>query len=311
MPPELQPFLSLGDEVAAARSAGRPLVALESTIVCHGMRHPRNVQTALRMQEIIRDHGATPAMIAVIDGKPTAGLSDAQIEHLGEAGEKIAKASRRDLPVLAATQESGATTVAATMVIAAMADIAVFATGGIGGVHRDADTTMDISADLQELAHTNVAVVCAGVKSVLDIAKTLEYLETQGVPVLGFETDTLPAFYTVSSGLAVDRRMDRTADIARTMRAKWDMGLDGGLLVGVPIPAAAALEPEHIDNIIDEALQAMRKDGVTGKATTPYLLQRIAEQTQGESLDANIALALNNARVAAGIAVHYQKLSTS
>lgn len=300
--------LTLGAEVAAAVRAGRPVVALESTIVCHGMPFPKNVETAFEMQSAIRDAGAVPAMVAIERGALSAGLSDAAIERFGREGSQIAKASRRDLPFLMSEGADGATTVAATMWIAAQAGISVFATGGIGGVHRGVETTMDISADLEELAQTNVAVVCAGVKSVLDLPRTLEYLETRGVPVIGYGTDTLPAFYTTSSGLPVDRRIDAPEAIANLMRSKWEAGLAGGLVVAVPVPAASALEPDLIDGVIERALTELRVKGISGKDTTPFLLSRIAEQTEGASLAANIALAINNARVAAQISKHFAGL---
>ena len=272
------------------------------------MPYPQNVETAMAMQNAVRAGGATPAIVAVLDGRPTAGLDDDQVEWLGRQGDRISKASRRDLPFLIAGGESGATTVAATMLIAARAGIRVFATGGIGGVHRGVEDTMDVSADLEELSHTDVAVVCAGVKSVLDVQKTLEYLETRGVPVIGYGTDTLPAFYTQSSGLAVDRRLDTPQGVARTMDAKWNLGLRGGLVVGVPIPPHAALDQKRIDSVIEDALEQSRHAGIVGKAITPFLLQRIAENTGGDSLNANIALAVNNAGVAADIATAYRNL---
>ena len=299
----LLPDLSPGVDLALREN--RPVVALESTIVCHGMPYPQNVETARRIQDNIRSEGAEPAMIAILDGRMKAGLTDQQIEFLGREGQNITKASRRDLPFLVSGNLNGATTVAATMIIAARAGIRIFATGGIGGVHRNAETSMDVSADLQELAHTDVAVVCAGVKSVLDIAKTLEYLETQGVPVIGYGTDTLPAFYTQSSGLPVDYRIDSPEQVAAVLHAKWGLSLRGGAVVAAPVPAEHALDPADIDTVIDDALTEMSQRGITGKDTTPFLLARIAEQTGGQSLDANIALALNNAKVGARIARAY------
>jgi pseudouridine-5'-phosphate glycosidase len=301
-------LLDLSSELSDGLSDQRPAVALESTIVCHGMPYPQNVETALRIQDAIRDEGATPAMIAIIDGRLKAGLDDTQIEFLGREGQQITKASRRDIPFLVAGQGNGATTVAATMIVSSLAGIPVFATGGIGGVHRGAESSMDISADLQELAQTDVAVVCAGVKSVLDIPKTLEYLETQGVPVVGFGTDTLPAFYTQSSGLPVDYRVDDAAGVASALHAKWTLGLRGGMVIAAPVPEAHALDPDEIETVIAEAIGDMQQRGITGKATTPFLLSRIAEKTAGRSLAANIELAVNNARVAARISRAYAQL---
>ena len=303
--------VALDADVSEALAERRPVVALESTILCHGMPYPQNVETALRIQQAILDEGAVPALIAVIDGRPTAGLGEALIEQLGRQGAQITKASRRDLPFLVARGQDGATTVAATMIVAAMAGIRVFATGGIGGVHRGVETTMDVSADLEELARTNVAVVCAGIKSVLDIAKTLEYLETRGVPVVGYGTDTLPAFYAESSGLPVDYRVDNPREAAYALKAKWDLGLNGGMVIAAPIPEAHALEPAEIDAVIEDALTVMRERGISGKAITPFLLSRIAGQTGGRSLAANIELAVNNARIGARIAREYAELGVS
>lgn len=300
--------LDLTAEVKEALADNRPVVALESTIVCHGMPYPQNVETAMRIQATLRDEGAVPAMIAVTEGRLQAGLDDAQIEKLGREGQRVAKASRRDLPFLLTRKLNGATTVAATMIVAAMAGIRVFATGGIGGVHRGVEATLDISADLQELARTNVAVVCAGVKSVLDIAKTLEYLETQGVPVIGYATDTLPAFYARSSGLPVDYRIDQPPEVALALKTKWDMGLEGGILIAVPVPELHALDPAEIDAVIEESLAVMNERGIVGKSITPFLLSRIAEQTGGRSLNANIELAVNNARIGARVAGAYAEL---
>jgi len=300
--------VQLGPEVAAAREARRPIVALESTIVAHGMPWPQNVETALRLESEVRALGAVPATVAVIDGRLKAGLTHDEIERIGRAGKAIAKASRRDLPVLVARGESGATTVAGTMIVAALAGIRVFATGGIGGVHRGAATSFDISADLAELARTPVAVVCAGAKAVLDLRLTLEYLETHGVPVLGYRTDRLPAFYYRDSGLAVDARVDESADIARIMRAKWRMGLDGGLVVANPIPEAFELAPDVVERAIEEALREAQARAVAGKAVTPFLLERINALTGGDSLHGNIALVVNNARLAARVAVAYAAL---
>lgn len=294
--------LDIAPEVAEALRAGQPVVALESTIISHGMPYPKNVASASAVEEAIREVGAVPATIAVAGGRLKVGLSTDEIERLGKLGQKAIKCSRRDLPFVLARQQDGATTVAATMIIAAMAGIRVFATGGIGGVHRGVEETMDISADLEELARTNVAVVCAGIKSVLDIGRTLEYLETAGVPVVGYQTDTLPAFYSRSSGFAVDYRVDNAADVAAAMQVKWQIGLQGGLVIAVPIPAEHALDRDEIDGVINEAIDEMQRQGVTGKDTTPFLLARITERTGGRSLEANIQLVINNARVAARIA---------
>jgi len=300
-------YLDIAPEVATALAAGNPVVALESTIISHGMPYPRNVETATAVEAVIRDGGATPATIAILDGHLKAGLSQDEIQHLGERGSEVVKCSRRDLPFIITRKQDGATTVAATMIIAAMAGIRVFATGGIGGVHRGVEDTLDISADLEELARTNVAVVCAGVKSILDISRTREFLETKGVPVVGFETDTLPAFYSRSSGFAVDFRVDAAAEVAEALRTKWGIGMDGGMVVAVPIPEQHALDGDEINSDLYEAITEMQRQGITGKDTTPFLLARIAERTGGRSLEANIQLVLNNARVAAEIAVEMSR----
>ena len=297
--------LDIAPEVAEALRAGQPVVALESTIISHGMPYPKNVETASAVEQAVREVGAVPATIAISGGRLKVGLSKDEIERLGELGSRVIKCSRRDLPFVLARKEDGATTVAATMIIASMAGIRVFATGGIGGVHRGVEETMDISADLEELARTNVAVVCAGIKSVLDIGRTLEYLETAGVPVVGYQTDTLPAFYSRSSGFPVDYRVDNAAEAAAAMRIKWALGLHGGLVIAVPIPQAHALDGDEIDDVIDEAIAEMQRQGITGKDTTPFLLARIAERTGGRSLEANIQLVINNARVAARIAMQF------
>ena len=314
------PYLDIHPEVAAALADGRPVVALESTIISHGMPWPQNVHTALAVQAAVRALGAVPATIAVIDGRLQAGLDNGQIERLGRAGQRVAKASRRDLPFLlagcvvsgagpGAEPGLGATTVAATMIVAALAGIRVFATGGIGGVHRGAATSFDISADLQELARSNVAVVCAGAKSILDIGLTLEYLETHGVPVIGFGCDRLPAFFTRDSGFGVDLRLDDPVAIARVMRAKWAPALggalNGGLLVANPIPAEWALPREAVDAAIAAALADAAAQGITGKLITPFLLDRVNQHTGGGSLAANIQLVLSNARLAASVAVAF------
>jgi len=295
-------MLDIATEVFAALDANKPVVALESTIISHGMPYPRNVETAMAVEAALRDGGAIPATIAVLDGKLKVGLSLDEIQSLGQLGLDAIKCSRRDLPFVVARKMSGATTVAATMIIAAMAGIRVFATGGIGGVHRGVEETMDVSADLEELANTSVAVVCAGVKSILDIGRTLEYLETKGVPVIGYQTDNLPAFYSRDSGFPVDYRVDTAEEIAAAIKAKWAMKLNGGLLIGVPLPEEHAMPKEEIDSVIVDAIAEMQQQGISGKETTPYLLGSIVERTGGKSLDTNIQLILNNARAAAEIA---------
>ena len=296
--------IDYSNEVARAFSRGQAVVALESTIISHGMPYPENISTAQTLEDTIRQAGAAPATIAVLDGRIKIGLTQEQIEFLGQA-DNIKKASRRDLPVIIAEGAHAATTVAATMIAASMAGIRVFATGGIGGVHRGAETTFDISADLQELARTDVAVVCAGAKAILDLQLTLEYLETLGVPVLGYGTDELPAFYSRSSGLQVDSRVDTPQQTAAVLAAKWTCGLKGGVLITNPIPEAFSMQKEKIDNAIEVALAEARRIGIFGKELTPFLLEKIKELTGGESLNANIELVKNNAAVAAGIAVAY------
>ncbi len=291
--------LDISPEVRRALDESRPVVALESTIISHGMPYPRNVETALLVEQTIRDNGAVPATIAVIGGRLKAGLSHEEIEYLGKSGRAVAKASRRDLPALVARGADGATTVTTTMMIAHMAGIKVFATGGIGGVHRGAETTMDISADLEELAQTPVMVVCAGAKSILDLGLTLEYLETKGVPVIGYGTDELPAFYTRESGFGVDYRVDTPAQLAAMFRAQRELELRGGMLVTNPIPEEYSMDKSVIDRAIEQALAECREKGIHGKETTPFLLARVVELTGGNSLESNIKLVLNNARVAA------------
>ena len=291
-------YLDISPEVSKALDEGRPVVALESTIISHGMPYPRNVETALMVEQTIRDNGAVPATIAVIGGRLKAGLSPEEIEYLGKTGRGIAKASRRDLPALVARGADGATTVTTTMMIAHMAGIGIFATGGIGGVHRGAETTMDISADLEELAQTPVMVVCAGAKSILDLGLTLEYLETKGVPVIGYGTDELPAFYTRRSGFGVDYRVDTPAQLAAMFKAQQELGMKGGMLVTNPIPEQYAMDKEVIDAAIDQAVRESREKGIHGKETTPFLLARVVELTGGDSLESNIQLVLNNAVVA-------------
>ena len=301
------PYLQINPEVAQAVAQGKPVVALESTIISHGMPYPQNVETALAVEKIIRDNGAVPATIAILGGKLVAGLTPEQIEYFGKKGQAIAKASRRDLAVLCAKGEDGATTVATTMLIAHMAGIRIFATGGIGGVHRGAETTMDISADLEELAHTPVMVICAGAKSILDLGLTLEYLETHGVPVLGYGTKELPAFYTRTSGFSVDYRLDTPEELAKAFLAQNQMGLCGGMLVTNPIPEAYSMDPAVINGAIDQAIAQCNQQGIHGKATTPFLLAKVAEITGGDSLAANIQLVFNNAKLAAQVACAYCK----
>ncbi|HEV7372782.1 pseudouridine-5'-phosphate glycosidase [Arenibaculum sp.] len=306
----MQEYLSIRPEVAEALQANRAVVALESTIISHGMPYPRNVETARTVERTVRAAGAVPATVAILDGRIRIGLDDEDLERLA-TGPEVMKVSRRDLPVALATGADGATTVAATMICAKLAGIAVFVTGGIGGVHRGAETSFDVSADLEELARTDVAVVCAGAKAILDLPKTLEYLETRGVPVLGFGTDELPAFYTPGSGLPVVRRCDTPEEVARILRAKWQLGLRGGVVIGNPIPAAAALDAAAIDAAIAEAQAEAASRGVRGKEVTPFLLSRLEALTEGRSLEANVALVAHNARVGARIAVAYAALHTA
>lgn len=301
----LEQYLDIQPEVAEALANNQPVVALESTIISHGMPYPRNVETALLVEETIRENGAVPATIAIIEGRLKVGLSKDQIEYLGKAGSAVTKVSRRDIPFMVAAKKDGATTVAATMILAAMADIKVFATGGIGGVHRGAQDTFDISADLQELANTNVAVVCAGAKSILDLALTREYLETQGVPIVGYQTDSLPAFYTRESDHSVDYRLDSAEAIASVLKAKWELNLEGGLVIANPIPVEFAMPLETINNAIEQSLSEADEQGIVGKESTPFLLARVCELTGGNSLDSNIQLVLNNARLGAAIAKEY------
>ena len=300
-------YLDISPEVKAALDEGRPVVALESTIISHGMPYPQNVETALLVEQTIRDNGAVPATIAVIGGRLKAGLSHEEIEYLGKTGRGVAKASRRDLPALVARGADGATTVTTTMMIAHMAGINVFATGGIGGVHRGAEVTMDISADLEELAQTPVMVVCAGAKSILDLGLTLEYLETKGVPVIGYSTDELPAFYTRKSGFGVDYRVDSPEELAAMFRAQRELNYKGGMLVTNPIPEQYAMDKEVIDKAIEQALAEAKEQHVHGKETTPFLLARVVELTGGDSLESNIKLVLNNATVAAKTAAELAK----
>jgi pseudouridine-5'-phosphate glycosidase len=298
----MQAFLQFSPEVQAARAAGKPVVALESTIISHGMPYPQNVQTAREVEQVIRDAGAVPATIAIIDGRICIGLADDQLELLGQSKDAI-KVSRRDLAYVLAQKKLGATTVAATMICARLAGIEVFVTGGIGGVHRGAETSFDISADLQELAQTSVAVVCAGVKSILDIGLTLEYLETHGVPVVSVGQAAFPAFFTRDSGFKADFQLDTPEEQARFIRTKWQLGLEGGVVVSNPVPEVSAMQGEEIDAIIAQALREAGEQGVKGKLVTPFLLARIKELTGGRSLVTNIALVKHNALVGAQLAV--------
>ena len=301
-------YLDILPEVAQALKDGKPVVALESTIISHGMPYPQNVETALNVERIVRENGAVPATIAIIGGRLKAGLSPEEIEYFGKKGTAIAKASRRDLAMLCARGEDGATTVTTTMMIAHMAGIKIFATGGIGGVHRGAETTMDISADLEELAQTPVMVVCAGAKSILDLGLTLEYLETKGVPVLGYGTRELPAFYTRQSGFEVDYRVDTPEELAKAFKTQQTLGLKGGMLVTNPIEPQYAMPLDVINKAIDQAIAESVEKGIQGKQTTPFLLARVAELTGGDSLASNIRLVYNNARLAAQVAAHLSEL---
>ena len=299
---ELNKYLKLSPEVADALQNGKPIVALESTIISHGMPYPQNVETAYACERVCRENGAVPATCAIIGGKLCAGLTAEEIDYLGREGAKVTKASRRDLPMLLAKGMDGATTVAATMIIAHMAGIKVFATGGIGGVHRHGEDTMDVSADLDELGKTPVCVVCAGAKAILDLPRTMEYLETKGVPVIGFGTDELPAFYTAKSGIPLTWRADDPKEVADAIHAAEELGYDGGMLVTVPIPAEWSMDPDYINGAIDKALQEADAQGVTGKAVTPFLLAKIKDITVGSSLASNIQLVFNNVKTAARIA---------
>ncbi|MDO5702992.1 MAG: pseudouridine-5'-phosphate glycosidase [Lachnospiraceae bacterium] len=301
-------YLDISEEVRAALAEGKPVVALESTIISHGMPYPQNVETALKVEQVIRDNGAVPATIAILGGRLKAGLTKDEIEYLGKKGAGVAKASRRDAALIVAKGMDGATTVTTTMMIAHMAGIEIFATGGIGGVHRGAETTMDISADLMELSSTPVMVICAGAKSILDLGLTLEYLETHGVPVLGYGTDELPAFYTRKSGFHVDYRVDSPEELAKAFRVQRDLGLKGGMLVTNPIPEEYSMDPDVINRAIDEAIDASIRDGITGKAATPYLLAKVKELTGGDSLASNIQLVMNNAALAAKTAAAYANM---
>ena len=305
---DLKKYLEISPEVQKALDEGRPVVALESTIISHGMPYPQNVETALNVEKIIRDNGAVPATTAIIGGKLRVGLSKDEIDYIGKKGLKVTKASRRDIPVLVARGEDGATTVAATMILANLAGVSVFATGGIGGVHRGAETTMDISADLEELASTPVMVICAGAKSILDLGLTLEYLETHGVSVLGYQTEELPAFFTRKSGFKVDYRMDTPKELAAAFKAKNDLGLHGGMVVANPVPEEYAMDADYITKSIAEAIDEANAKGIKGKDTTPFLLDKLEKITGGSSLKANIQLVYNNAKVATQIACELSRM---
>lgn len=300
-------YLEISPEVRSALEGQLPVVALESTIISHGMPFPENVETALKVEQAVREHGAIPATIALLNGKLKAGLSEQEIVHLGKTGREVVKTSRRDIPFILAKGIAGATTVASTMIIAEMAGIRFFATGGIGGVHRGAAETLDISADLQELARTSVAVVCAGAKSILDIGLTLEYLETFGVPVVGFGTDEFPAFYTRNSGFQVDYRIDTPGELAKALKIKWEPALKGGVIVANPIPEEHEPALIPIQQATEAALAEAQSMGIKGKEITPFLLAKIKALTGGESLRANVALVLNNAKLAARIAAAFAK----
>lgn len=303
--------LKISDEVKSALQEGKPVVALESTIISHGMPYPKNVQTALLVEKTVRENGAVPATIAIINGVCTVGCSKDEIEHLGKAGLSVTKTSRRDIPVVVAKGLDGATTVASTMILAAMAGIKVFATGGIGGVHRGAEKTMDISADLEELARTPVNVVCAGAKSILDLGLTLEYLETKGVAVIGYGTNELPAFFTRKSGFKVPMRMDTPLEIASAIYAKDAMNLGGGMLVCNPIPEQYSMDADYIESVIEKAVDEANSLGVKGKDITPFLLDKIQKITGGESLESNIKLVLNNAVLASKVASELSRLENN
>ncbi len=301
-------YLDIHDDVQKALESGRPVVALESTIISHGMPYPKNVETAMAVEKIIQEGGATPATIAILNGRIKVGLTAGEIDALGRAGQQVTKTSRRDIPFVITNRLDGATTVASTMIIAALAGIRIFATGGIGGVHRGAESSFDISADLEELGRTDVAVVCAGAKSILDIPLTLEYLETKGVPVVGYRTEELPAFYTRRSGHGVDYTVQSPEELARTLKTKWDLNLHGGVVVANPVPEPFEMDLETIDRAIQSALTEAEAQGIKGKESTPFLLAKVKELTGGDSLETNIQLVYNNARLAAALAVAFSRL---
>ncbi|MEJ8566296.1 pseudouridine-5'-phosphate glycosidase [Elongatibacter sediminis] len=302
-------LLAVQPEIQQALDAGHPVMALESTLICHGLPWPRNLDTARQLEAIVREQGVMPATIAILDGRLRVGLGSEQLERLARLGDKAIKCSRRDIAVVLQQHRAGATTVAATMIIAAMAGIRIFATGGIGGVHRGAAQTLDISADLPELARTPMAVVCSGPKAILDLPLTAQYLETHGVPVIGYQTDELPSFYSRTSGLPVDHRLDTPAEVAEFLHLKWSLGLGGGVLLANPVPEEHAIEPEIVEKTVDLALREAERQGVSGRVLTPFLLARMERLTGGDSLKTNIALVLSNARVGARMATAYHSAS--
>lgn len=303
----MENYIQFSEEVEQAKKEGKAIIALESTIISHGMPYPQNVDMAKKVEQIVRDNGGVPATIAIIDGTIKVGLNDEELELLASADD-VAKVSRRDIAEILATKRIGATTVASTMICAQLADIQFFVTGGIGGVHKGAEQTMDISADLDELSKTKVAVVCAGAKSILDLDKTLEYLETKGVPVVGYQTDELPAFFTRESGLKLNTRIDDVKTIAKLAEVQWDLGLDSGIVIANPVPEEDQLEPSFINGIIDNAVKKAEEQGIHGKDSTPFLLGEIVKQSEGKSLDTNIKLVYHNAKVGTQIAVEYANL---
>ena len=304
----MENYIQFSEEVEQAKKEGKAIIALESTIISHGMPYPQNVDMAKKVEQIVRDNGGVPATIAIIDGTIKVGLNDEELELLASADD-VAKVSRRDIAEILATKRIGATTVASTMICAQLADIQFFVTGGIGGVHKGAEQTMDISADLDELSKTKVAVVCAGAKSILDLDKTLEYLETKGVPVVGYQTDELPAFFTRESGLKLNTRIDDVKTIAKLAEVQWDLGLDSGIVIANPVPEEDQLEPSFINGIIDNAVKKAEEQGIHGKDSTPFLLGEIVKQSEGKSLETNIKLVYHNAKIGTQIAVEYAKLS--
>ena len=301
----LDNYIDISPEILHAIKKKLPIVALESTIISHGMPYPKNIETAIMVEETVRANDAIPATIAIIKGRIKVGLTRDEIDFLA-TNDEVQKVSRRDLAVAVAQKTSGSTTVASTMIIASLAKIAVFATGGIGGVHRGAENTLDVSADLEELSKTNVCVVCAGAKAILDIGLTLEYLETKGVPVIGYKTSDLPAFYSTKSGFKVDYCIDSAADIAQILKTKWDLSIDGGVLVTIPIPQEFELALDIMNKAINEAITQADSENIIGKDITPYLLSKVNELTHGESLEANMKLIKNNAALAAKIASNYE-----
>ncbi len=302
-------YLDINPEVQNAIDNRKPIVALESTIICHGMPFPKNLETAIEVESVVRENGGIPATIAILDGRLKVGISDEEMQFLAESGKNIKKVSRRDIPFCLAIKDHGATTVAATMIISSLARIPIFATGGIGGVHRDINDSLDISADLQELSKTNVAVICSGVKSILDIPKTLEYLETFGVPVIGYKTKTMPAFYNSSSDSLLDHKCSNPEEIANIMRIKWDIPQKGGIVIANPIPEKYSIDKKEIDSVIADALIEMKKRNITGKKTTPFLLERVAKQTEGKSLKSNIQLVLSNVLLATKISKEFNQIN--